>query len=118
MLCRILATLMRGVVRALRAGGRGPVAVRVAAPMEETEQWAKATRRVLPMLVKIQRSSAALPRGNTERFEHCTSSGAAASIKPSELARCCCRGRRGDREDRTNRGSRIGRLRTADPSGP
>ena len=46
-----------GVVRALRAGGRGPVAVRVAAPMtmEETEQWAKATRRVLPMLVKIQR---------------------------------------------------------------
>ncbi len=47
-----------GVVRALRAGGRGLFAVRVvAAPMtiEETERWAQAMRSVLPVLVKIQR---------------------------------------------------------------
>ena len=45
------------VVRVLRACGRVLLTVQVPAPMtmEETEQWAKATRRVLPMLVKIQR---------------------------------------------------------------
>ena len=57
MLCRLQVTLMRGSSGRSRAGGRGLLTVRVAAPMtmEETEQWAKATRRVLPMLVKIQR---------------------------------------------------------------
>lgn len=46
-----------GVVRVLRVAGRGIVTVRVAAPMtiEETEQWAQAMRRALPVLVKIQR---------------------------------------------------------------
>ena len=45
-----------GVVRVLRVAG-GIVTVRVAAPMtiEETEQWAQAMRRALPVLVKIQR---------------------------------------------------------------
>lgn len=46
-----------GVVRVLRAAGRCLFVVPVAGPMtiEETERWAPAMRRVLPVLVKIQR---------------------------------------------------------------
>jgi hypothetical protein len=46
-----------GIVRVLRASGRCLFTMRVAAPMtiEETEQWAQAMRRVLPVLFKIER---------------------------------------------------------------
>jgi hypothetical protein len=45
------------VIRVLKACGRGILTVPVAAPMtgEETEGWAKAMRRALPVLVKIER---------------------------------------------------------------